>query len=96
MTIRVVLFDIGGVLETETAMPAHLFEAFEGRDPEDLLTIGVRSEEWIRTALRTQVGLPDEIVERYMADLWTGTEEPSMRRCSRGHAAFVRTIEWRS
>lgn len=70
VTIRAVLFDVGGVLETETAMPSHLLEAFAGRDPEDLLTIGVRSEEWIRTALRTQVGLPDRAVEQYMSDLW--------------------------
>jgi epoxide hydrolase-like predicted phosphatase len=68
--VRAVLFDIGGVLETETAMPVHLYEAFDGRDPEDLLTIGLRSEEWIRTALRTEVGLPERVVEQYMTDLW--------------------------
>jgi len=69
--VRVVLFDVGGVLEIVEPMSPLLADVF-GRveDPDDLITTGHRSEEWMRRALVAQAGLPLDEVDSVMAAMW--------------------------
>ena len=73
MTIRAVLFDVGGVLSSEVEMPGHLVEAFTlPGAPDDVdhqIAIGEVEEDHFRAAL-VAGGADAERADALMAEMW--------------------------